>query len=565
VPVTLEPLDERHAPIAPASATRTSDLWWKNGVIYCLDVEKFIDGNGDGIGDFVGLTQKVDYLAGLGVTCLWLMPFYASPNRDDGYDVSDYYAIDARLGTFGDFVDFMRTASDRGLRVITELIVNHTSEEHPWFRGARDRESQLHGFYVWQDEKPDQEPADIIFPDEESSVWAWDEGVGRWYLHRFYSFQPDLNVGNPLVRDEVRKIASFWLQLGVDGFRVDAAPYLVDTTGLDGDPHADALDWLRELCSYIQRRDGSSVMIGEVNLYPHELRPYFGDDDGDGLHMLFNFNLNQALFLALARGECEPLDRALDALPDIPERSQWVNFVRNHDELTLDKLDEREREDVYRAFAPAPRMRIFGRGVRRRLPTMLGNDRARIELAYSLLFTLPGTPALLWGEEIGLGENLELPGRLAVRTPMHWSDGDNAGFSSAPEDDLVAPLTRDGPDGFERVNVASQRHDPDSLLNWMERMIRLRKECHEIGWGIPKRLSTGEACVFVHRFDWEGSALLFAHNLAFEHKTIDLAEGISDAAQLGDLLTGERIQPTGGKLRLELDASGYRWFQVVQT
>src|SRR5215218_3486620 len=295
-----------------------------------------------------------------------------------------------------------------------------------------------------------------------SDLW-WKNGV-----------TPDLNVGNPLVRDEVRKIASFWLQLGVDGFRVDAAPYLVDTTGLEGDPHSDALDWVRELCSYILRRDGGSVMIGEVNLPPHELRPYFGDDDGDGLHMLFNFNLNQALFLALARGECAPLDRALDALPEIPERSQWVNFVRNHDELTLDKLDEREREDVYRVFAPDPDMRIYGRGVRRRLPTMLGNDRARIELAYSLLFTLPGTPALLWGEEIGLGENLELPGRLAVRTPMHWSDGENAGFSSAAEDDLVAPLTRDGPFGFERVNVASQRHDPDSLLNWIERMIRLR-------------------------------------------------------------------------------------------
>jgi trehalose synthase len=562
--MSVEPLDEPQPPITPAPATRTSDLWWKNGVIYCLNVEKFMDGNGDGIGDFVGLTQKVDYLTGLGVTCLWLMPFYASPNRDDGYDVSDYYAIDPRFGTFGDFVDFMRTAHDRGLRVITELVVNHTSEEHPWFRAARDRESQQHGFYVWQDEKPEEEPADIIFPDSESSVWAWDEHVGRWYLHRFYAFQPDLNVGNPLVRDEVRKIASFWLQLGVDGFRVDAAPYLVDSTGLEGDPHSDALDWLRELCSYIQRRDGSSVMIGEVNLYPHELRPYFGDDDGDGLHMLFNFNLNQALFLALARGECAPLDRALDALPEIPERSQWVNFVRNHDELTLDKLDEREREDVYQVFAPDQRMRIYGRGIRRRLPTMLGGDRARIELAYSLLFTLPGTPALLWGEEIGLAENLGLRDRLAVRTPMHWSDEPNGGFSSAPPEQLIAPLQRDGTYGFGRVNVASQRHDPDSLLNWMERMIRLRKECHEIGWGTPTRLRTGEECVFAHRYDWEGRALLFAHNLAFEQKSIELADGTSDVAQLADLFTGQRVEPSDGTVKLELGPSGYRWFQIVQ-
>ena len=561
--MSVEPLVEQPAPIRPAPATRTSDLWWKNGVIYCLDVEKFMDGNGDGIGDFVGLTQRVDYLAGLGVTCLWLMPFFASPNLDDGYDISDYYAVDPRLGTFGDVVDFLRTAHDRGLRVIAELVVNHTSQDHVWFRAARDRSSPLHDFYVWRDEKPTDEPPDIIFPDAESSIWAWDEDVGRWYLHRFYSFQPDLNVGNPLVRDEIRKIASFWLQLGVDGFRVDAAPYLVDTTGLEGDAHSDALDWLRELCSYIQRRDGSSVLIGEVNLAPDELRPYFGDDDGDGLHMLFNFNLNQALFLALARGACEPLDRALDALPEIPERSQWVNFVRNHDELTLDKLDQSERSDVFGAFAPDEGMRIYGRGIRRRLPTMLGGDRARIELAYSLLFTLPGTPALLWGEEIGLAENLELDGRAAVRTPMQWADERNAGFSSAPTDQLVAPVRRDGPFGYRLVNAASQRHAPDSLLNWIERMIRLRKECHEIGWGAPTRLGTGEECVFVHRFDWEGRALLFAHNLAFEPKSIELADGIDDVAQLHDLLSGATIERDGRTLPLELAASGYRWFQII--
>jgi trehalose synthase len=561
--MSVEPLAEHPPPITPAPATRTSDLWWKNGVIYCLDVKKFMDGNGDGVGDFVGLTQKVDYLAGLGVTCLWLMPFYASPSRDDGYDVCDYYAIDPRVGTFGDFVDFMRTAHDRGLRVIAELVVNHTSEDHLWFRAARERSSPLHDFYVWRDEKPTDEPPDIIFPDAESSIWAWDEDVGRWYLHRFYSFQPDLNVGNPLVRDEIRKIASFWLQLGVDGFRVDAAPYLVDTTGLDGDAHSDALDWLRELCSYIQRRDGSSVLIGEVNLAPDELRPYFGDDDGDGLHMLFNFNLNQALFLALARGECEPLDRALDALPEIPERSQWVNFVRNHDELTLDKLDQSERADVYRAFAPDEGMRIYGRGIRRRLPTMLGGDRTRIELAYSLLFTLPGTPALLWGEEIGLAEDLELDGRASVRTPMQWADERNAGFSSASTEDLVARVERDGPFGYRLVNVASQRHDPDSLLNWIERMIRLRKECHEIGWGAPTRLRTGEGCVFVHRFDWEGRALLFAHNLAFQPRSIELEGGIDDVARLHDLLSGATIERHGPTLPLDLDASGYRWFQIV--
>jgi len=549
----------------------TGDLWWKNGIFYCIDVSKFRDGNGDGIGDFVGLTEKVDYLTGLGVTCIWLMPFYASPLRDDGYDVVDYYSVDPRLGTMGDFVDFLRTANERGLRVIADLVANHTSDQHPWFEDAADRESPFHEFYVWRDEKPDDEPVDLMFPDRESSLWSWSERAGRWYHHRFYSFQPDLNVASPLVRDEIRKITSFWLQLGVCGFRVDAVPYLVEMHGEgdahavghgEGDAHAAGLDWLRELSSYLSRSDGGSVLLGEVNDEPANLRRYFGGDKGDGLHMAFNFVLNQALYLALVQGESGPLDRALDALPTIPARAQWVNFIRNHDELTLDKLSEQDRNVVFEALAPDESMRLYGRGIRRRLPSMLGGDRKRIELAYSLLFTLPGTPALLWGEEIGLSEDSRLDGRSAVRIPMQWAEEANGGFSSAPEERLVAPLRADGPFGYRTVNVAAQRRQQDSLLNWMERIIRRRKECPEIGWGAAKRLQTGETSVFAHRFDWDDRTLVFAHNLSDDHQAATLREGVADVVALEELLTDEEIDTSDGRFTLELEPYGYNWFRA---
>jgi maltose alpha-D-glucosyltransferase/alpha-amylase len=550
-------------PVSSSPLTRTNDLWWKNAVIYCLDVEKFMDANGDGIGDFEGLIEKVDYLAGLGVTCIWLMPFYASPNGDDGYDIADYYSVDPRLGSLGDFTDFMQAAGNRGLKVMADLVVNHTSVTHPWFQAARRRHSPFQDFYVWSDEKPKEAPKDIIFPDRESSIWAWDDEAERWYLHRFYSFEPDLNVANPLVRDEIRKITAFWLRLGLAGFRVDAVPYLIEI-GVPGSAHGDALQWFDHLASYVSRRDAAGALLGEVNVAPEDLRRYFADAPGDGLEMLFGFIVNQALYLALARERSEPLYRALRSLPDIPGHCQWVNFVRNHDELTLDKLSAEERDEVFRCFAPDNTMRLYGRGIRRRVPTMLNGRRARIELAYSLMFALPGTPALLWGEELGLAENLALDGRLAVRTPMQWSDERNAGFSSAAPDRLVAPVRAEGPYGYSAVNAARQRHDPNSLLNWMERLIRMRKECPEIGWGRVGLLTTGETAVFAHRFDWEGRVLLFGHNLSQQEATIHLRDGIHDLGMLIDLFTGERIESVGG-VEIHLDGFGYRWFRGISS
>src|SRR4051812_15539277 len=336
-----------------------SDLWWKNAVVYCLDAETFFDLDGDGCGDFAGLTERVDYLGGMGISCVWLMPFYSSPGRDDGYDIDDFYAIDSRLGTFGDFAEFVRTAHDRGIRVIADFVMNHTSDQHRWFQSARaSRDSPYRGFYVWADEKPEEKPGDVVFPDKENSNWAWDEQAGQYYLHRFYSFQPDLNVANPEVRDEIAQIVGFWLAQGLSGFRVDAVPFLLEPVGLPEGAIVDPHELLRDLRAYVSRRDGEAVLLGEVNLDGAAQREFFGDEDGDELQMLFNFLGNQAMYLSLAREDAGPLREALNGLPAIPEDCQWASFVRNHDELTLDKLADAEREEVFAAFGPDPGMQL---------------------------------------------------------------------------------------------------------------------------------------------------------------------------------------------------------------
>ena len=354
----------------------TSDLWWKNAVVYCLDVETYADSDGDGVGDFRGLIDKVDHLADLGVTCLWLMPFYPSPNRDDGYDISDFYGVDPRLGTLGDVVEFLRTAGDRGIRVIVDLVVNHTSDEHPWFTESRSSpEAARRDWYVWRPEPSDQ-PAGLAFPDKETSNWQLDRRTGEYYLHRFYRFQPDLNIANPAVRDEICKIAAFWLALGVSGFRMDAVPFLLEVDGIpehmDGDPKR----WLRRLRSFVGRRNGEAMLLGEVNTAMKDLSSYFGDADGDALHMEFAFLLNQSLWLSLARGQAEPLEQIIGSLPVVPHDNAWATFLRNHDELTLDQLTVSQRDEVFAAFGPKPAMQLYGHGLRRRVATMLGGDGA---------------------------------------------------------------------------------------------------------------------------------------------------------------------------------------------
>jgi trehalose synthase len=540
----------------------SSDQWWKNAIVYCLDVETFLDWDGDGTGDFGGLVERIDYLAGMGVTCIWLMPFFPTAERDDGYDITDFYAVDPRLGTLGEFVEFVRTARDRGIKVIIDLVVNHTSVQHPWFQAARaDRESPFRDWYVWSDRPPADGPKGETFPGEQHGLWTYDRKARQYYLHRFYRHQPDLNVTNPKVRREIARIMGFWLELGVSGFRVDAVPFLIETDGIAGKPASDPHEYLRDLRAFLSRRRGDAVPLGEVNLEPMEQRKFFGDEDGDELHLVFNFWLMQRMYLALARQVAAPLAEVLDGLPEVPFDCQWATFVRNHDELTLDKLSDDERQEVFDAFGPELDMQAYGRGLRRRLPPMLGGDERRIRMVYSLLFSLPGTPVLFYGEEIGMGENLDVKGRAAVRTPMQWSDEPNAGFSTAATDLLPAPLP-EGAYGPLAVNVAAQRHDPDSLLNWFERLIRRRNETPELGFGSWRVLEHDAPTVLAHACTWAGRTVVAVHNLAPEPCRLSLPLGIDDAVAYQELFGGAREELDEPVLHLTLAGYGCGWYRI---
>jgi len=546
----------------------TGDLWWKTAVVYCLDVQTFMDWNSDGTGDFIGVTERMDYLSDLGITCLWLMPFYPTADRDDGYDITDFYGVDPRLGTHGDLVEMIRTARDRGMRVIVDLVVNHTSDKHPWFRAARSRrDSDLRDFYVWATDPPQDPASEVVFPDQEDSIWQLDERTGEHYLHLFYKHQPDLNVANPRVRDEIVKVMGFWLELGISGFRVDAVPFLLGLTGVPEsaaekfpDPH----QYLAALRSFLGRRTGDGVLLGEVNLPFKDQKKFFGGADGDELTMIFDFVGMQNLYLSMARQDARPLVRTLKSRPVISPDSQWASFLRNHDELTLDKLSEAEREEVFAAFGAAPEMQLFGRGLRRRLPPMLGGDPRRLRMAYSLMFSLPGTPVLFYGEEIGMGENLDIEGRLAVRTPMQWTPDRNGGFSTARASRLPRPVVK-GSYGPEHVNVADQRSDPDSLLNFMALLIRRYRESPELGWGELRILEQPHHQVLAHLCASDDRQLVLLHNLSAERRTVSVQIEGSDANyRLVDLLQdGVTALDEQGCAELGLDGYGYRWLRLM--
>src|ERR1041384_8014939 len=428
-----------------------NDLWYKNAIVYCLSVGTFMDANGDGVGDFAGLMRRLDYLHGLGITAIWLMPFQVSPQRDNGYDIADYYAVDPRYGTLGDFVEFTHAAKQRGIRVLIDLVVNHTSNEHPWFQEARrDPNSKYRDWYVWSKKKPANADQGMVFPGVQKTTWTLDEVAGEYYYHRFYDHQPDLNTGNPEVRAEIGKIINTWLQLGVSGFRVDALPFVIPTKGPGSKAFGDCPEYLVEMRQTLSWGRGDAVFMAEANLPPDQVPMYFGE--GDRVHVIFNFYVNQHLWLALAREQAQPIRDAYAALPRIPKYCQWANFLRTHDELDLGRLSEGERQEVFEKFGPEPRMQLYNRGVRRRTAPMLGNDRRKLELAHSLILTLPGTPVLRNGDEIGMGENLDLQERDAIRTPMQWANAKNGGFSPAQR--IVLPAASGGGFGYEKVNVA---------------------------------------------------------------------------------------------------------------
>lgn len=542
--------------------TDTSDLWWKTAVIYCLDVETFLDSNGDGVGDLQGLSQRIDYLAQLGVTCLWLMPFYPTPDRDDGYDVSDFYGIDPRLGNHGDLVEVIRTARDRGMRVIVDLVINHTSDRHPWFVSAlRSVDSPYRDYYVWRSDAPPKGQKNAVFPGQANGIWGKDEKSGQWYQHSFYEHQPDLNLANPRVRDEIAKIIGFWLQLGISGFRVDAVPFLLEIPeGVDiPEPH----DMLRDIRRFLQRRSSEAILLGEVNL-PYETQvEYFGGENGDELTMQFDFVGMQALYLSFARQDPAPLIAALRDRPVLGPEVQWANFLRNHDELTLDKLSDAERQEVFEAFAPDERQRVFGRGITRRLPPMLGGDPRRVRMAYSLLFTLPGTPVLFYGEEIGMGENVEISGREAVRTPMQWSASRNGGFSDAAPRRLTAKPPSDGY-APEHVNVAAQLVDPDSLLYFVRALTSRYRISPELGWGTFEVVDQPADSLLVHSLTADVGRVIALHNFAEVPVTTTFRVADEpDGTTLLDLLEPSHI-PLGpdGAVELEVAAYGYRWLRV---
>ena len=528
------------------------DLWYKNAVVYCANVETFMDTNGDGIGDFEGLMRRLDYLAGLGVTCLWLLPFYPSPRRDDGYDVADYYGVDPRYGSLGDFVELMHQAQSHGIRVVVDLVINHTSISHPWFKAARrDPKSKYRDWYVWSKTRPKDWNKGMVFPGVQKSTWTYDPVARQYYFHRFYDFQPDLNCLHPDVRTEIKRIMGYWLELGVSGFRVDALPFVIGEKGPDLQRPRHDFGLLREMREFLQWRRGDAVLLAEANVLPDEDLAYFGDRD-DRMHMMFNFFVNQNVFYALASGDTRPLVRALERTRQRPVTAQWGHFLRNNDELDLGRLTEAQRELVFEKFGPDKNAQLYGRGIRRRLAPMLDGDRRRMELAYSLMFTLPGTPVIRYGDELGMGDDLALPERQASRTPMQWSNELHAGFSKAKR--TVLPVIDDEVYGYAHVNAADQRRDPASFLNWTERIVRMRKEVPEIGWGDWTVLKTGTPNVLALRYDWRGNSVVVVHNVDAKPHTISLPV----REQLVNLLSNDHSE--GGKIAIE--GYGYRWYRV---
>jgi len=537
-----------------------TDLWYKNCIIYSLDLETFMDGNGDGCGDFRGLMQRLDYLDTLGVDVIWLAPFQPSPNRDNGYDISDYYGVDPRHGSSGEFVEFMNQANKRGIAVIMDLVVNHTSDRHPWFQQARsDRESPYRDYYVWSKKRPVGWNKGMVFPGVQKSVWTRDARAKEYYYHCFYDFQPDLNMDNPHVRSELLRVMGYWLQLGVAGFRMDAVPFVIQGSPLRERKPKEHFDWLEEMRRFLQWRSRDAIMLGEANVLPKDTQPYFGKD-GQGIHMMFNFFVNQHLFFALASGDVTPLADALRATSRIPGTSQWAQFLRNHDELDLGRLDDEQRAAVFKRFGPDPEMQLYDRGIRRRLAPMLG-DRRNLELAYSMMFALPGSPVIRYGDEIGMGEDLTRPERAAVRTPMQWSNERNAGFSTARR--MQNPAISGGIYGCEQVNVESQRRDPHSLLNWTVKMIRLRKETPEIGWGECTVLKTGSREVLGLCYEWRGNRVVVLHNFSRHPQEVKLRIDAPGGELLANLLVeNESRANDDGLHRIAVDEFGYRWYRV---
>ncbi|HSF83584.1 MAG TPA: maltose alpha-D-glucosyltransferase [Anaerolineales bacterium] len=535
-----------------------NELWYKNAVFYEIYVRGFYDSNNDGHGDLRGVAQKLDYLHYLGVDCLWLLPTYPSPLKDDGYDIADYYGILSEYGTLEDFKHLVAEVHKRGMRLIVDLVMNHTSDQHPWFQEARiNQTSPYRDYYVWSDTNEKYKKARIIFLDTESSNWTWDERTSQYYWHRFYASQPDLNYDNPHVRSAMLDIMRFWLELGVDGFRADAVPYLFEreVTNCENLPETHA--YLKEIRKFIDEYYPGRILLAEANQWPDDVRPYFGD--GDEFHMGFHFPVMPRIFMALRQGSRNSIKGILDRTPSIPQNCQWCIFLRNHDELTLEMVTEEEREWMWKEYAPDKRMRL-NLGIRRRLAPLLENNQRKIELANSLIFTLPGSPIIYYGDEIGMGDNIELPDRNGVRTPMQWDNSRNSGFSKANPEKLYAPLIKDNNFGFEQVNVVSQLNDPDSLLNNIRKMIHLRKDLTALKQGQLVWVETGVDSIAAYWRIWDNSRLLIVNNLSEKKIHSNFFVEQFEAGCWRDILKGKELRiAQDGEVSIELSPFEYVW------
>ena len=494
--------------------------WYKDAIIYQVHVRTFYDSDGDGVGDFAGLGQKLEYLEELGINTIWLMPFFPSPLRDDGYDISDYYSIHSSYGTLDDFRAFLGLAHERRIRVIIEMVLNHTSDQHPWFQQSRSsQENSYRDWYVWNDTDTRYQETRIIFLDTEMSNWAWDPLSKSYYWHRFFSHQPDLNYDNPAVRDEIWNVMKFWLELGVDGFRLDAVPYLVEREGTNCENLPETHTIIKELRRKLDEQFPGKMLLAEANQWPADLRPYFAD--GDEFHMAFHFPLMPRMFMGVKLEDRKPITEILQQTPEIPPSCQWCLFLRNHDELTLEMLSSIERDYMNDAYAQEKAMRL-NLGIRRRLAPLLDNDRRRIELMNAILMSLPGAPSIYYGDEIAMGDNINLGDRNGVRTPMQWSGGWNGGFSDTDPEKLYAPLIQDPVYGYPAVNVFSQRRTEHSLLNWMRRLIAVRKSTSVFGSGSIEFLypTNHRILVYVRRLGDE--TILVVNNLSNAAQAVEL-------------------------------------------
>jgi maltose alpha-D-glucosyltransferase / alpha-amylase len=537
-------------------------LWYKRAVFYEAYVRSFADSNADGYGDFRGLTEKLDYLEWLGIDCVWLLPFFQSPLRDGGYDVSDFYAILPEYGNLNDFMTFLDEAHTRGIRVVSDFVVNHTSDQHPWFQESRVPGSEKRDWYVWSDSDERYADARIIFIDTEKSNWTWDETAGAYYWHRFFSHQPDLNYDNEEVQEQVLAALRFWLDLGLDGFRLDAVPYLYEREGTNCENLGETHSFLKRVRSEIDKDYDNIVLLAEANQWPSDVVDYFGDN-GDECHMCFHFPLMPRMFMAARRQVRYPVVEILDQTPEIPDNCQWGIFLRNHDELTLEMVTDEERDYMYNEYAKDPRMKL-NLGIRRRLAPLLENSRDQMQLFHAMLLSLPGSPIIYYGDEIGMGDNIYLGDRDGVRTPMQWTADRNAGFSRCDFPQLYLPVLMDPVYGYERVNVEAEQRNPNSFLHWFRRVLAVRKQHEVFGFGSFTILHPANAAIFAYVRQYNDDIVLCVNNLSGRAQAAELDLSPWTGMYPVELLGREQF-PRIGELPylLTFGPHGFYWFQLV--